>query len=425
MAETLVERRIYLDKLKDWREKRLIKVISGVRRCGKSTLLSLYIAELKKSGVPDQDIIFLNLEDVENEDLLHYKALYAYLVKRLHKGRYTYIFVDEVQECSQFEKAVDSLFLKENVDIYITGSNSYMLSGELATKLSGRYVEISLLPLSFAEYLTFTGTARVKEAFTDYLRFGAFPYVASLGRNTGLVKTYIDGIYNTILIKDIARREGIGDITLLENIVRFLCSAVGSPVSAKRICDTINSSGRKVSVNTIESYIRSLVKSYIFYPVHRFDIRGKQYLKTLGKYYIVDIGIRNILLSSASPDTGHLLENILYLELIRRGYTVYTGKLDEREVDFVASGLDGIAYYQVAASVLDERTLGRELEVLRRIKDNHPKYLLSLDDGLPPANHGGIRQMNLIDWILDTGPRAPHTNNTPPLNSAPLPESLL
>jgi predicted AAA+ superfamily ATPase len=403
MAETLVERKIYLDKLKDWREKRLIKVISGVRRCGKSTLLSQYIAELKKSGVPDRGIIFLNLEDVENEGLLHYKALYSYLAGKLRKGRYTYIFIDEVQECPQFEKAVDSLFLKDNVDIYITGSNSYMLSGELATKLSGRYVEIALLPLSFAEYLSFTGTGRAqaKEAFTDYLQFGAFPYAVSLGRKADLVKTYIDGIYNTILIKDIARRENIGDITLLENIVRFLCSAVGSPVSIKKISDTINSSGRRVSVNTVESYVRALARSYIFYHVRRFDIKGKQHLKTLGKYYIVDTGIRNVLLSSASPDTGHLLENILYLELLRRGYAVYTGKLDEREVDFVASGLDGTAYYQAAASALDETTLKRELEVLRRIKDNHPKYLLTLDDHLPPANHEGIRQMNLIDWLLE------------------------
>jgi predicted AAA+ superfamily ATPase len=406
MVETPVNRGIYLDKLRDWREKQLIKVISGVRRCGKSTLLSLYIAELKRSGVPDQDIVFLNLEDVENEGLLHYRALYAYLVERLHRGRYTYIFIDEVQECLQFEKAVDSLFLRDNVDIYITGSNSHMLSGELATKLSGRYVEISLLPLSFAEYLAFAGAGRdqAKAAFTDYLRFGSFPYVASLGRNAGLVKTYIDGIYNTILIKDIAKRDNISDISLLENIVRFLCSALGSPVSAKKISDTINSSGRKVSVNTVEAYVRSLVKSYIFYPVHRFDIKGKQYLKTLGKYYLVDTGIRNILLSSASPDIGHLLENIVYLELIRRGNAVYTGKLDEREIDFVAAGLGGTAYYQVAASVLDEHTLDRELEALRRIKDQYPKYLLSLDEQVPPANHGGIRQMNLVDWLLDAPP---------------------
>ncbi|MDR1444217.1 MAG: ATP-binding protein, partial [Treponema sp.] len=222
-------------------------------------------------------------------------------------------------------------------------------------------------------------------------------------RNADLIKTYIDGIYNTILIKDIARRENISDITLLENIVKFLCSAVGSPVSVKKISDTINSSGRKVSVNTVESYVRALVRSYIFYPVHRFDIKGKQYLKTLGKYYIVDTGIRNNLLFSASPDTGHLLENILYLELLRRGRAVYTGKIDEKEVDFVASGPDGTAYYQAAASVLDEHTLQRELEALRRIKDNHPKYLLTLDDQLSPANHEGIRQMNLIDWLL-----APH-----------------
>lgn len=397
----MVQRKEYLDKLIQWREKQVIKVVTGVRRCGKSTLLSLYIDYLKKSGVSNEQIVSVNLEDIEYENLLDYKSLYNYIKERLVKGKFTYVFIDEVQQCKSFEKAVDSLFIKENADVYITGSNANTLSGELATLLSGRYIEISMLPLSFSEYLEFTGEKDIRAGFNDYLKYGSFPYVAGLEKDDRIIRTCIDGIYNTILIKDVAAREGITDISVLESVAKFLCSNIGSPVSAKRISDTINSSGRKISVNTVDNYLRALTKSYIFYKADRYDIKGRQYLKTLSKYYLVDTGLRNLLAAGSASDLGHLLENIVYLELVRRGYRVNIGKLAEKEVDFVAGNSDGIEYYQVSASVLDKSTLLRELEPLRKIPDHYPKYLLTLDDIIPNANYDGIRQINLIDWLLN------------------------
>jgi predicted AAA+ superfamily ATPase len=391
-----------MDRLIRWRERQIIKVVTGVRRCGKSTLFSLYIDYLLEMGVAEEQIISINLEDVDSERLLNYKELYAYVKERLCRDKYTYVFIDEAQNCPQYEKAVDSLFIKKNIDVYITGSNAHMLSGELATLLSGRYVEIRMLPLSFAEYLMFAGSGEGKEKsdFADYLRFGSFPYTATLPRDKTIVRDYIDGIYNTILIKDVATREGITDISVLESIAKFLCGGVGNPISAKKISDTINSSGRRISVNTVERYLRALCDSFLFYKINRFDIKGKQVLKTLGKYYIVDTGLREILTSRSSADLGYLLENVVFLELLRRGNKVNIGKLAEKEVDFVADNAEGLAYYQVSASTLDENTLKRELEPLRRIPDNHPKFLLTLDEIMPNANYDGIRKMNVIDWLL-------------------------
>jgi len=401
----MVLRNTYLERLAAWREKQVIKVISGVRRCGKSTLLLQYISQLKASGIADEQIISINLEDPEFDTLHNHQALYAYIQKRLCKNKFTYVFIDEVQQCVNFEKAVDGLFIKKRVDLYITGSNAYILSGELATLLSGRYIEINMLPLSFSEYLVFAGInskkkmANQRMALNNYLHFGSFPFTASLGTDVVMVKTYIDGIFNTILIKDIARRIGVYDISLLENIIKFLSHSVGSPISTKKISDTINSTGRKISVNTVDVYMRALTESFIFYHVDRYDIKGKYHLKTLGKYYIVDTGIRNMLLESSSPDLGHQLENIVYLELLRCGHRVSIGKFAEKEIDFVVTDIS-LAYYQVAASVLDPATLARELEGLKKIKDNYPKYLLTLDDIPSLANHDGIIQMNLIDWLL-------------------------
>ena len=399
----MIQRSAYLNKLISWREKQLIKVVTGVRRCGKSTLLALYNEYLKSTGVSDEQIISINLEDVDYEHLLHYKALYNYVKERLCPDKFTYVFIDEVQQCPEFEKAVDSLFIKDRVDVYVTGSNAHMLSGELATLLSGRYVEIRMLPLSFAEYLAFTEQTQpvaLKETFAYYLKNGSFPYVAALPPNSRMIKDYIDGIYNTILIKDVATREGITDISVLESIVKFLSGNIGSPVSAKKISDTINSSGRKISVNTVERYLRALTDSFLFYKVDRFDIKGKQNLKTLGKYYIVDSGLRDMLVSGSASDIGHLLENVIFLELLRRGHKVNIGKLAEKEIDFVAAGEGGIAYYQVAATVLDAGTLQRELEPLRKIPDNHPKLLLTLDDLPMNANYEGIRQYNVLQWLI-------------------------
>jgi len=400
----MIQRPEYLKKLIGWQEKQLIKVITGVRRCGKSTLMSLFIQHLKHTGVSDDQIVAINLEDVENEHLLNYRTLYDYVKKRLCGGKFTYVFIDEVQQCPMYEKTVDSLFIKDNVDVYITGSNAHMLSGELATLLSGRYVEIRMLPLSFSEYLSFSGseqTNSLKAAFNDYLKYGSFPYIAALGREAHLARDYIDGIYNTILIKDVARREGITDISVLENIVKFLSGSIGSPISVKKISDTINSSGRKISVNTVERYMRALTDSFMFHKVDRFDIKGRQNLKTLGKYYIVDTGLRDLLVSGSAPDSGHLLENIVYLELLRRGRKVNIGKLAEKEVDFVARNTDGIEYYQVAATVLDSATLARELEPLQKIQDHHPKFLLTLDELNAGKNHNGIRQYNVLDWLMN------------------------
>jgi len=399
----VIQRKEYLNKLIAWREKQVIKVITGVRRCGKSSLFSLYIEYLKGTGVLDEQIISINLEDVEYENLLNYKELYEFIKAKLCKEKYTYVFIDEVQQCKNFEKVVDSLFIKDKVDVYITGSNAYMLSGELATLLSGRYVEIEMLPLSFVEYVNFTGAENrdLRKSFNEYLKFGSFPYVAILKKDEQIVKTYIDGIFNTIIIKDVAKRQGINDITVLESVVKFLCSNIGSPVSVKKISDTINSSGRRISVNTVEKYLRALTDSYIFYKADRYDIKGKQHLKTLGKYYIVDTGLRNMLVSGSSLDLGHLLENIVYLELIRRGYKVNIGKLSEKEVDFVASGTEGIIYYQVSATIMDENTLNRELASLQKIPDNHPKYILSLDDIMPNKNYNGIKLVNILDWLKE------------------------
>ena len=399
----MIGRKEYLDQLIASREKNIIKVITGVRRCGKSTLFQLYIDYLKSTGVTDDQIISVNLEDIDYEHLLNYKALYEYVKERLQKGKYTYVFIDEAQSCKGFEKAVDSLYIKPNVDVYITGSNAYMLSGELATLLSGRYITIEMLPLSFKEYCTAqTGNGKsMSENFNDYLRFGSFPYIAQLERNNAAVTPLIDGIYNTILIKDVAKRKGITDVSLLENIVRFVASSIGSPISTKKISDTINSSGRRISVNTVDSYLRVLTDGYILYKTDRYDIKERQFLKTLGKYYIVDTGIRNLLLSSAESDIGHLIENVVYLELKRRGYKVNIGKMLENEIDFVASNMDGRTYYQVSASVLDAGTLERELAPLRKIPDNHPKLLLTLDEVGAGSNYEGIRQINLLHWLLE------------------------
>lgn len=399
----MIERKEYLSELISLREKQIIKVVTGVRRCGKSTLFQLYQDYLLSTGVLPEQIISINLEDLDFEELLDYKKLYAYIKERLCKDKYTYIFLDEIQNCKDFEKAVDSLFIKENTDVYITGSNAYMLSGELATLLSGRYVTIDMLPLSFKEYVIANNESNksTREHFADYLRFGSFPYLAAISKDEPIMESYIDGIYNTILVKDVAKREGITDISLLESIVKVMASSIGSPVSTKKISDTINSAGRKTSVNSIDSYMKALCDAYIFYKVDRFDIKGRQHLKTLGKYYIVDTGIRNLLLSSGASDIGHLIENVAYFELVRRGYKVNIGKLSEKEVDFVAKNSNGLEYYQISASVLDETTLRRELSPLESIQDHFPKILLTLDEVPKSANFNGIRHLNLIDWLLD------------------------
>ena len=400
----MITRKEYLNKLIEAKDLHIIKVVTGVRHCGKSTLFALYIDYLRKIGVKDTQIIFINLEALEHEALLDYNNLYTYIKERLCHDKTSYIFIDEVQNCKNFEKAVNSLFIRPNTDLYLTGSNAHMLSGELATLLSGRYITIDMLPFSFKEYYEVGKDAAdlgdKNKKFNEYLQFGAFPYIALTEDKNNKSFTYLEGIYNTILLKDVARRMGTADINLLESIVKFLASAVGSPVSGKKITDTLQAQGRRISVNTVESYLRKLTESYIFYKVDRYDVKGRQHLKTLGKYYIVDTGIRNLLLSGEAADLGHLLENVVYFELMRRGYKVNIGKLAEKEVDFVTRNQEGIAYYQVSATVLNPDTLARELAPLQGIPDHHPKLLLTLDEIGAGANYEGIRQQNLIEWLL-------------------------
>ena len=313
-GEKMIYRGSYLKELLYWRDKQVIKVITGIRRCGKSTMFSLFIDELLKDGVEKEQIIRINLEDMAYEELLEYHKLYSYVKERLQSGKKTYIFLDEIQNCQEFERAVDSLFIQPDTDIYITGSNAFMLSGELATLLSGRYVTISMQPLSFAEFYSVCENMAKEQAFQEYMKNGGFPYITRLNGNEESVRQYLEGIYNTILVKDVANREKISDLTILESIVRTLASNIGSPISTKKIADTLISNGRKISVNTVDRYVRALVDSYIFYKVDRYDVKGRQYLKTFGKYYIADTGLRRLLTAESASDIGHLLENIVYLE---------------------------------------------------------------------------------------------------------------
>ena len=405
----MVERKEYLEQLWSWKDESLIKVVTGLRRCGKSTLLMQYQNRLRQSGVEEEQIVSINFEDLDYEPLLDYRELYKYIKERLCLNKMTYIFLDEVQNVPSFEKVIDSIYVKENTDVYITGSNSYMLSSDLATSLSGRYVEISLLPLSFREYLTLTGLEKQK-AFSEYMNTGGLPYVASMNRKDEKIDQYLEGIYNTVIVKDIEDRQvrkekdvskrKITDIVLLKTLARYLSSVIGSPVSIKSITNYLISSGRKVSNNTVNDYVHALTESFIFYPVQRFDVVGKQLLKTNVKLYIVDLGLRNHILPRRQYDLGFSVENIVYFELLRRGYKVNVGKLGSTEVDFVAQKQGIIIYYQVTADMVSKQTFEREMKPLKSINDNYEKIILTLDT-FTIGNYEGIKVMNVIDWLLD------------------------
>ena len=405
----MIERKNYLEKLIAWKDEKVIKVVTGIRRCGKSTLLDLYKMYLKKNGIEDGQIVAVNFEDLENEALQDYKALYAYLSDRLCRGKMTYIFLDEIQKVEGFEKVVDSLYIKENVDVYMTGSNSWLLSGELATLLSGRYIEIKMLPFSFAEFYASRDGGDADRLFADYMANGSFPYIATMDRTKEKIDMYLEGIYNTVIVKDIEERQNrkekdpnkrkVSDISLLKNISKFLASSIGSPVSVKRIADYITSSGRKVSQNTIDDYIEALVQAYVFYQAERYDVEGKQLLKQNGKFYIVDLGLRRYLLPKREYDLGYSLENVVYLELLRRGYEVNVGKMGQTEVDFVAKKNDVISYYQVTASLTEQTTFEHEIRPLKKINDNYPKKILTLDR-FTLGNYEGIEVQNAVDWLL-------------------------
>lgn len=395
----LIERKEYFDKLIALRDKQIIKVITGVRRCGKSTLLEMFHTYLCENGIPENNIVSINLEDYELKALRQPDALHKYIKSRLIKNETTYIFIDEIQQCVDFPEVIDSLYLKPNVDIYLTGSNATMLSGEIATLLTGRYIEISMLPLSFKEYVLAAGSDNLSQKYREYLETGSFPYALNLLGQPKELRDYLEGLYNTIIVKDIASRRKISDTMMLESVVRFLFDNIGNPLSTKKIADTLTSNGRKIDVKTVEKYLDSLLESFIAYRATRFNIKGRQHLKTLEKYYVVDIGLRYMLLGSASTDVGHILENVVYLELVRRGFEVYVGKLGELEIDFVAIDNKRTVYFQVAATVRDETTLKRELTPLEKIHDHYPKIILTLDDD-PEADYNGIRRINVLEWLI-------------------------
>ena len=390
----------YLQTLKEFKDKDIIKIVTGIRRCGKSTLMQIFQGYLKESGVQADHIIAINFEDYDYEDLKQPRQLYKYIKDRLVDDDMHYVFFDEIQNVEDFPKVVDSLNLKPNVDLYLTGSNAYMLSSEIATFLSGRYVEVKMLPLSFKEYVKATGDEKeLSLKYQKYLKFSSFPYAMMLDEKEEVINQYLESIYSTVMLKDIISRKKITDVMMLESVIRFMFDNIGNLTSTKKISDTMTSDGRKVDVKTVEKYITALEESFVVYQAKRYDVKGKNYLKTLDKYYVVDIGLRYMLLGSRNADTGHILENIIYLELIRRGYKVYVGKVESEEVDFVAMNSKGIIYYQVAATVREESTLLRELRPLQKITDHYPKYIITLDED-PDADYDGIRRINALQFLL-------------------------
>ncbi len=396
MVMAMIIRNNYLNELIKMKDKMFIKVITGIRRCGKSILLQQFKDYLLKNGINEEQIIYINFEMMENEPYLNYKELYQHILDLTVKKK-MYVFIDEIQEVKYFEKVIDSLFAKGNYDIYITGSNSHLLSSEISTLLSGRYVEIKMLPLSFKEYLELVKTEK-KEAFNSYFKYGGLPYAAQI-EDIDTKISYIEGIYNTIVIKDLIERKNISNVELLKDILKYVLDSIGNTLSSKKISDTLTSNGRKTSHVTVGNYLDALEESYILYRAERYDIRGKQRLKSLEKYYVADLGFRAFALGDRQYNVGFVLENIVYLELLRRGYKVNIGKLDSLEVDFIAYKDNEKTYYQVSASVLDPNTFEREIAPLKKINDNYKKVILTLD-GLP-MNYEGIQQVNIIDWLLE------------------------
>lgn len=394
----MIERNEYLNALKKWKDKDLIKVVTGIRRCGKSMLFELFISYLKQSGVKEDHIISLNLESPEY-NFNSYMELYNYVNDKIVDNDMYYVFLDEVQVVDKFEKAVDGLYIKKHVDVYITGSNAYLLSGELATFLSGRYVEFKMFPLSFKEYANYYNSDGDEKLYLKYINNSSMPYALMLDSQDEVDK-YLDSIYNTIVVKDIITRKKIADVGILRSVSEFMFYSVGNVLSVKKIADTLTSNGRNISVHTVESYLDSLVESFIFNKVSRYDIKGKQYLQSGEKYYATDVTMRYALLGRKNIDLGHILENIVYLELVRRGYKVYIGKLGDKEIDFVAENSQGVQYFQVAYTVRDNNTLERELLALEAINDHYPKFILTMDID-PEVDYNGIRKMNVLDWLLD------------------------
>ena len=407
-----IDRKEYLDFLIKSKDKQIIKVVSGVRRCGKSTLFEIYKDYLLKNGVEKIQIISINFEDMDYEELSDYKKLYEYIKSKIIEDKKNYIFLDEIQHVDKFEKVVDSLFIKDNVDLYITGSNAYFMSSELTTLLSGRYIELKMLPLSFKEYyharLEYENFDKKEKKvlktliqyYNEYIVNSSFPYTLQLENNLKNIYEYLNGIYNSVLLKDIVARLKIADVMRLESVVKYIFDNIGNLTSISKIANTLTSMGRKTDTKTIEKYIKGLVDSLLIYEVNRYNIKGKEFLSTLSKYYVSDLGLRQMILGNRNIDMGHILENIIYLELLRRKYNVYVGQFDKNEIDFVVINSNEVEYYQVALTVLDENTLKRELAAFKNIKDNYPKYLITLDEVLPNTDYEGIKIINALEWLL-------------------------
>ena len=407
-----IDRKEYLDFLVKSKDRQIIKVVSGVRRCGKSTLFEIYKDFLLENGVAKNQIISINFEDMDYEELTDYKKLYEYIKSKMIENKRNYIFLDEIQHVDKFEKVVDSLFIKENTDLYITGSNAYFMSSELATLLSGRYIELKMLPLSFKEYyqakLEYEKMEQKEnrilkiliQYYNEYIVNSSFPYTLQLDSDLKNIHEYLRGIYNSVLLKDIVARLKISDVMRLESVVKYIFDNIGNLTSLSKIANTLTSMGRKTDAKTIEKYIRGLTDSLLVHEVSRYNIKGKEFLSTLSKYYIVDLGLRQMILGNRNIDMGHILENVIYLELIRRKGNVYVGQFDKNEIDFVVINSNEIEYYQVALTILDENTLKRELDAFKNIKDNYPKYLITLDDVMVNTDYDGIKVVNALEWLL-------------------------
>lgn len=407
-----IDRKEYLDFLVKSKDRQIIKVVSGVRRCGKSTLFEIYKDFLLENGVAKNQIISINFEDMDYEELTDYKKLYEYIKSKMIGDKKNYIFLDEIQHVDKFEKVVDSLFIKENTDLYITGSNAYFMSSELATLLSGRYIELKMLPLSFKEYyqvkleyekLEQKENRTLKtliQYYNQYIVNSSFPYTLQLGNDLKNIHEYLSGIYNSVLLKDIVARLKISDVIRLESVVKYIFDNIGNLTSLSKIANTLTSMGRKTDAKTIEKYIRGLTDSLLVHEVSRYNIKGKEFLSTLSKYYVADLGLRQMILGNRNIDMGHILENVIYLELLRRKGNVYVGQFDKNEIDFVVINSNEIEYYQVALTVLDENTLKRELDAFKNIKDNYPKYLITLDGVMVNTDYDGIKVVNALEWLL-------------------------
>ena len=408
-----IDRKEYLDFLVKSKDRQIIKVVSGVRRCGKSTLFEIYKDFLLENGVEKNQIISINFEDMDYEELTDYKKLYEYIKSKMIEDKRNYIFLDEIQHVDKFEKVVDSLFIKENTDLYITGSNAYFMSSELATLLSGRYIELKMLPLSFKEYyqakleyekLEQKENRTLKtliQYYNEYIVNSSFPYTLQLDSDLKNIHEYLSGIYNSVLLKDIVARLKISDVMRLESVVKYIFDNIGNLTSLSKIANTLTSMGRKTDAKTIEKYIRGLTDSLLVHEVSRYNIKGKEFLSTLSKYYVADLGLRQMILGNRNIDMGHILENVIYLELLRRKGNVYVGQFDKNEIDFVVINSNEIEYYQVALTVLDENTLKRELDAFKNIKDNYPKYLITLDDVMVNTDYDGIKVVNALEWLLE------------------------